>query len=305
MIYERTIHREVSVVGIGLHLGKRVCLTLKPAMEGTGILFVRKDLGGREVRAHAFNVVATENNTTLGNQDCQVYTVEHLLAALYALGIDHVICELDGPEVPIMDGSSASFILLLKEAGVSFLSAEKKFLKLKKNVRVINQDKWAEITPGPDLFIKAVIEFSHPKIRRQERSFHFSCEAFLSEIARARTFGMMRDVDALKRRGLIQGASLNNAIGLSDFQVLNEDGLRYEDEFVRHKILDAVGDMSLIGHQLLGHMTTYKSGHALHNQLCREILKSEENYEIVSSRSFTGQQQSEDLKIPRSVAVNL
>lgn len=287
MIYQRTIAKEVSVTGIGLHSGKKVILKLKPAPSDTGIVFKRSDLKDAEpLKAHATTVGATENNTTLGSGRNVIHTVEHLLAALFGLGINNIFCEISGPEVPIMDGSSASFVFILKETGVQNLNATKKFMIITEKVRVEHNRTWAQIEPSPNLQIDSTIVFAHPVIKAQKQSFEFSCENFINEISRARTFGMMRDVDMLKRKGLVKGGSLDNAIVLDDYKVLNDDGLRFKDEFVRHKILDTLGDISLLGYEVAGKITTYKSGHYLHNVLCRKILDNPNSYEIVSASSI-------------------
>tara|TARA_B100001971_G_scaffold214585_1_gene252861 strand:- start:71545 stop:72462 length:918 start_codon:yes stop_codon:yes gene_type:complete len=287
MIYQRTIAKEVQVTGIGLHSGKKVILKLIPAPADTGIVFKRSDLKNAEpLKAHATTVGATENNTTLGSGENVIHTVEHLLAALFGLGINNVFCEISGPEVPIMDGSSASFVFILKETGVQNLSSTKKFMIITEKVRVEHNGTWAQIEPAPNLIIDSTIVFAHPIIKAQKQVFEYSCENFINEISRARTFGMMRDVDMLKRKGLVKGGSLDNAIVLDDYKVLNNDGLRFNDEFVRHKILDTLGDISLLGYEVAGRVTTYKSGHYLHNVLCRKVLDNPNSFEIVSASSI-------------------
>lgn len=287
MLLQRTLAKKIQVTGIGLHSGKKVTMTLHPALADFGICFKRIDL--KEVpilKAEAHLVGATENNTTLGQGENIVHTVEHLLGALYGLGVNNVYCEIDGPEVPIMDGSGIPFVFLIKEAGISYLSQSKKFLIITEKVKVELGDKWAEIEPATRLIINSTIIFPHPQIKTQHRIFEFSCERFVNDIARARTFGMLKDVDMLKRKGLIKGASLDNAIGLDDFRVMNPDGLRFTDEFVRHKILDTLGDISLLGYEVAGKITTYKSGHNLHNMLCRKILDNPNCFQIVSASSL-------------------
>lgn len=288
MIYQRTIAKDAQVTGIGLHSGKKVVLKLSPAPADTGIVFKRSDLkDAQPLKAHATTVGATNNNTTLGEGVNSIHTVEHLLAALFGLGINNVYCEVDGPEIPIMDGSSASFVFILKEIGVQNLNATKKFMIITEKVRVEHNGTWAQIEPAPNLIIDSTIVFAHPVIKAQKQTFEFSCENFINEISRARTFGMMRDVDMLKRQGLVKGGSLDNAIVLDDFKVLNNDGLRFKDEFVRHKILDTLGDIALLGYEVAGKITTYKSGHYLHNVLCRKVLENTSSYEIVSASSIT------------------
>ncbi len=287
MLNQRTIAKKVSVTGIGIHSGKTVTLTLHPAEADFGIKFKRIDIPNSEIlEANAQTVGATENNTTIGAGLNAVHTVEHLLSVLYGFGINNVYCEIDGPEVPIMDGSGASFVFILKETGIVTLNRSKKFLVVLEKVRVEVDDKWAEIEPSSKLIIDSTIVFAHPTIKQQRKVFEFSCENYINEIGRARTFGLLRDVDALKRKGLIKGGSLENAIVLDDFKVVNPEGLRFGDEFVRHKILDTVGDISLLGYEIAGKITTFKSGHNLHNLLCRKLLATPSAYEIVSAASL-------------------
>lgn len=287
MIYQRTLAKNVKVTGIGLHTGKKITLSMYPAEADTGIVFKRVDIKDSQARkADAISVGATSNNTTLGDGAEAIHTVEHLLAAFYGLGVNNVYIEIDGPEVPIMDGSGASWVFLLKETGVENLNATKKFMVILDTVRVEHQGTWAQIEPSNNLVIDSTIIFAHPVIKQQRQVFEFSCENFLNEISRARTFGMLRDVDMLKRRGLVKGGSLDNAIVLDDYKVINPEGLRFQDEFVRHKVLDTIGDISLLGHEIAGKVTTYKSGHYLHNLLCRKVLETKGAYEIVSASSL-------------------
>jgi len=287
MLQQRTLARPITVTGIGIHSGKKVILKMKPAKASSGITFKRVDLENAPVlRASVSTVGATANNTSIGKGNNSVHTVEHLLAAFYGMGIDNVCCEIDGPEVPIMDGSGVSFIFLIKETGIEFLHETKKFMVILKTVKVKLEDKWAEIEPHSSLVIDSTIDFNHAVIASQRKVFKFSCENFANEISRARTFGLLRDVDRLKKMGLAKGGSLDNAIVLDDFKVLNREGLRFEDEFVRHKILDTIGDISLLGHSIAGKVTTHKSGHRLHNLLCIKLLSKKDNYEIVSSSSI-------------------
>jgi len=282
MINQRTIAKETSFTGLGLHSGKKVTLTLKPAEEDSGIKFRRTDLAGAPLlHATAETVSATENNTTIGSDPYSIHTVEHLLSAIYGMGINNILVEIDGPEIPIMDGSGTSFVFLLKETGVISQSSPKTVLVVKKEVRVQVGDNWAVISPNNSLVIDSTIDFAHPLIKRQRKVFEFTCESFIKDISRARTFGLLRDVDYLKRKGLIKGGSLDNAVVLDDFKVVNPDGLRFDDEFVRHKILDTIGDLALLGFEIAGKITTFKSGHKLHNLLCRELLKDKDAYELV------------------------
>lgn len=305
MLYQRTIAKEVSVTGIGIHSGHKIKLTLKPAPEDFGIKFRRMDVPNAPLlEADARTVGATENNTTLGEGVNAVHTVEHLLSTFYGLGINNVLCEVHGPEVPIMDGSSASFVFLLKEIGLSVLNKSKKFLVVLEPVEVEHEGKWARIEPHNKLVIDSTIVFPHPKIGKQNKVYEFTCESFIKDISRARTFGLLRDVDMLKRRGLIKGGSLDNAIVLDDFKVMNPEGLRFIDEFVRHKILDTIGDISLLGHEIAGKVTTFKSGHNLHNMLCRKLLETKSAYQIVSASNLQ-QETLEAFEIPRAITVSL
>ena len=303
MLYQRTIAKTVSITGIGIHSGKKVKMTLHPAAADTGIRFRRTDLPqAKEMRATFETVGATEMNTTIGEGIGAIHTVEHLFAVFYGLGIDNVFVEIDGPEVPTMDGSGASFAFVLKETGIQFLNRAKSFLVITEPVRVELDDKWAEIVPASKLTIDSSIVFTHPVIGTQKRSFEFSCDAFMQDISRARTFGFLRDVDMLKRKGLAKGGSLDNAVILDDFKVINPDGLRFSDEFVRHKILDTLGDISLLGHEIAGKLTTYKSGHKLHNMLCRKIMQTPSSYKIVNS-AFLQKEIVEAFELPQSMSL--
>lgn len=303
MIYQRTLAKKVEVTGIGIHSGRKVTLKMYPAPANTGIVFKRTDVkNSREIKAEAVNVGPTNNNTTLGDGRDAIHTVEHLLSAFYGFGIDNVYIEIDGPEVPIMDGSSGSFVFVIKEAGIDNLNQSKKFMVILDEVKVEHNGTWAKIEPSNNLVVDSTIVFAHPTINKQRQIFEFSCENYIQEISRARTFGMLRDVDALKRAGLIKGGSLDNAIVLDDYQVINSEGLRFQDEFVRHKILDTIGDVSLLGYELAGKITTYKSGHYLHNVLCRKILENPSCYEIVSANSLT-QETREAHRLPQIVAL--
>ncbi|MBT3982986.1 MAG: UDP-3-O-acyl-N-acetylglucosamine deacetylase [Bacteriovoracaceae bacterium] len=287
MLFQRTISKKVEITGIGLHSGRKVMLTLSPAPADYGIQFRRVDIKNAPIlSATTENVGATENNTTLGQGENCIHTVEHLLATLYGFGINNVLCEVDGPEVPIMDGSGASFVFILKETGVKNLNKTKKFMVILEPIRVELEDKWAMIEPSQKLIIDSTIVFPHPKIKTQREIFDFSCENFINDISRARTFCLLRDVDMLKRRGLIKGGSLDNAVVLDDFNVMNAEGLRFQNELVRHKILDTLGDLSLLGHEIAGKVTTFKSGHNLHNLLCKKILEQTSAYQIVSASSL-------------------
>lgn len=288
MVNQRTLSSTISVTGRGIHSGYRVKLRLIPSNADTGIVFRRIDLpDSQDIKLNPFNVGATENNTAIGHGREAIHTVEHLLSSLYGLGINNVRVEIDNSEVPIMDGSAASFLFLLKEAGVTNLNKPKNFLIIKKKLSVEKDGKWAEIEPSDQLYINSTIVFPHPIIKTQRRQFTFSCQNYVDEISKARTFGFLKDVDMLKRKGLAKGGSLDNAVVLDDFNVVNAEGLRFNDEFIRHKILDTLGDLSLLGYDLIGNINTYKSGHNIHNLLCRKILDTPDSYEIVSSLALS------------------
>ena len=284
MIYQKTLAKEATVTGIGLHSGRKITLKLIPASSDFGIQFKRSDIKNSPLIAANYKTVsATSNNTTIGQKELAIHTIEHLLSVLYGFGIDNLLCEVDGPEVPILDGSSSPFVYLIKDAGIKLLSLPKKFLIIKKPVSVTHQDKWAKIVPHSNLSVDSTIVFNHPKIKKQRLTFEFSCSSYFKELARARTFGLLSQIEDLQKAGLAKGGSLDNAIVLDEFNVLNRDGLRFSDEFVRHKILDTIGDIALTGLNVVGKITTYKSGHLLHNMLCHQIFASISNYEILSA----------------------
>jgi UDP-3-O-[3-hydroxymyristoyl] N-acetylglucosamine deacetylase len=273
---QNTIAEKVSCTGVGLHSGAPVQLTLQPARAGTGIVFVRTDLATPvEIPARPEFVTDTRLATTLGRGDATVGTIEHLLAALRGLGIDNVRVELDGPEVPVMDGSAASFVFLVRVAGLFEQSSPRRTLRLRKAVEVRDGDRWARIEPARGLRVSYDVDFDHPVIGRQAiRGLELTPESFEAELCRARTFGFLRDVEALRRMGLGLGGSLDNAVLLDDRAVVNREGLRWPDEFVRHKALDLVGDLSLLGLAIEGHVRVHKGGHALHQALVAEVLAS-------------------------------
>lgn len=286
MIRQRTIKQAIASTGVGLHKGNKVQLTLRPAPVNTGLVFRRVDLNPAvDIPAQAELVRDTQMCTCLITDDnVRVSTVEHLLAAVAAMGIDNLIIEVDSHEIPIMDGSSHPFIYLLQSAGIQEQSAAKKFIKLKQPVRVEEGDKWAELLPHDGFKIDFAIDFDHPAIAdtNQVVSMDFSSNSFIKEISRARTFGFMRDIEYLRANNLALGGSFDNAVVLDEFRILNTEGLRYDDEFVKHKILDAVGDLYMCGHSILGHLRAYKSGHALNNQLLRAVLQQQEAWEFVT-----------------------
>ena len=284
MIKQRTLKKPVSAMGIGLHSGKKVTLTLRPLPVNSGVIYRRTDLNPPvDFPASATSVKDTMLCTALVNKDgVRISTVEHINAALSAFGLDNVMIEVDAPEIPIMDGSSASFIYLIMEAGIENQGSPKKFIRIKEKIRVEAEgDKWAEITPAYNFSLDFKIEFNHPAINNDFNHYKldFSTSNFISEISRARTFGFLKDIDMLRDKGLCLGGSLDSAIVLDDYSVLNPSGLRFEDEFVRHKILDAVGDLYMCGHNILGAYKAYKSGHALNNMLLQKVLSTKGAWE--------------------------
>ena len=275
MLSQRTLKNAIRATGIGLHTGRKVFMTLRPAPANTGIVFRRVDLPEPvDIEARAENVGDTTLGTTLVNGEARVSTVEHLLSAFAGLGVDNAFVEVSAVEVPIMDGSAGPFVFLLQSAGIEEQAAPKRFVRICKSVEVKDGDKWARFDPFNGFKVNFEIEFDHPIFRRhsQRASMDFSTTSFLREVSRARTFGFMRDLETLRARNLALGGTLDNAIVLDEFRVLNEDGLRYEDEFVKHKILDAIGDLYLLGHSLIGEFSGYKSGHALNNRLLRALI---------------------------------
>ena len=285
MIKQRTLRNAIRATGVGIHSGRKVYMTMRPAAVNTGIVFRRIDLAEPvEVKAEAHRVGETTMNTALCNGDVKVSTVEHLLSALAGLGIDNCYIDLSAPEVPIMDGSAGPFVFLIQSAGIEEQNAAKRFIRIKKTVTVKDGDKWARFEPYDGFKVGFSIEFKHPAFSKSTSSaeIDFSSTSFVKEISRARTFGFMKGIEALRERNLVLGGSMDNAIVLDDYRVLNEDGLRYEDEFVRHKILDAIGDLYLAGHSLVGAFYGYKSGHHLNNQLVRTLLADAQAWELVS-----------------------
>ena len=284
---QRTLKTSIRATGIGLHSGQKVLMTLRPAPPNTGIVFRRTDLpAADDIQALAQNVTDTMLGTTLDNGVAKVSTVEHLLSAFAGLGIDNAFVELSAPEVPIMDGSAGPFVFLIQSAGIEEQSVAKRFVRILKTIEVHDGDKWARFVPFDGFKVNFEIEFDHPVFRRhsQRASMDFSTTSFLREVSRARTFGFMRDLEMMRARNLALGGTLDNAIVLDEFRMLNEDGLRYEDEFVKHKILDAIGDLYLLGHSLLGEFTGYKSGHGLNNRLLRTLMADATAWEEVTYR---------------------
>ncbi|HEY0722342.1 MAG TPA: UDP-3-O-acyl-N-acetylglucosamine deacetylase [Gammaproteobacteria bacterium] len=285
MIRQRTLKNVIRATGVGLHSGEKVYLTLRPAPVNTGVVFCRTDLDPQvEIPAKAELVSDTTMNTSLSKEGVRVATIEHLMAALAGMGIDNVYIDVSAPEIPIMDGSAGPFVFLLQSAGVVEQSAAKRFIRIKKTVELHDGDKWVRFDPFDGFKITMTISFDHPafKGRTQHAELDFSTASFVKEVSRARTFGFLSQVEAMHARNLGLGASMDNAIVIDDYRVLNEDGLRYEDEFVKHKVLDAIGDLYLLGSGLLGAFSGYKSGHALNNRLLHALYADESAWEMVS-----------------------
>ncbi len=280
MVKQRTINKMVKARGVGIHSGKQVNLTLIPAKVDHGVVFKRMDAGGKEVHAHSAFVNEVVLSTGLESQGVKVSTVEHLMSALSALGIDNVMVELDSFEVPIMDGSSAAFIFLIQSAGITEQDAPKRFIVIKDTVRVENGESWAQVGPHNGFKVTLEIDFKHKKVKEsgQKLSIDFSEQSYLKEISRARTFGYLRDVETLQKQNLALGASIDNAIALTDDDILNEDGLRFHNEFVKHKVLDIVGDLFLLGSNFIGYYEGYKTGHMINDQLLSAILSQPDAY---------------------------
>ncbi|MCI1710650.1 MAG: UDP-3-O-acyl-N-acetylglucosamine deacetylase [Chiayiivirga sp.] len=285
MIKQRTLKNVIRATGVGLHSGDKVYMTLRPAAVDTGIVFRRVDFAEPvEVKATAHNVGDTLLSTTLVQGDVRVSTVEHLLSALAGLGIDNCYIDLSAAEVPIMDGSAGPFVFLLQSAGIEEQGAAKRFVRIKKTVTLKDGDRWARFEPFDGFKVGFSIDFNHPAFTKagSRAEIDFSTTSFVKEVSRARTFGFMKDIEMLRERNLALGGSMDNAIVLDDYRVLNEDGLRYEDEFVKHKILDAIGDLYLLGHSLIGAYYGYKSGHQLNNQVLRALMADTSAWEEVT-----------------------
>ncbi|MBD2859746.1 UDP-3-O-acyl-N-acetylglucosamine deacetylase [Spongiibacter sp. KMU-158] len=285
MIKQRTLRNTIRATGIGLHSGEKVFLTLKPAPVDTGVIFRRTDLNPVvEIHAHAENVGDTTLSTTLVNGDVRVSTVEHLLSAMAGLGIDNAIVELSSSEVPIMDGSAGPFVFLIQSAGIEEQDAPKKFIRIKRPVTVEDGDKVASFLPFDGFKVSFTIDFDHPvfKDRTGHAELDFSSTSFVKEVSRARTFGFMHEIEYLRSKGLARGGSVDNAIVVDEYRILNEEGLRYEDEFVKHKVLDAIGDLYLLGTSLIGEFRAHKSGHGLNNASLRQLIKQTDAWEWVT-----------------------
>jgi UDP-3-O-[3-hydroxymyristoyl] N-acetylglucosamine deacetylase len=285
MVKQRTLKTMVQATGVGLHTGEKVYLTLRPAAVNTGIVFRRVDLAHPvDIRAEARAVHDTRLSTCLESNGARIATVEHLMSALAGLGIDNAIVELSSPELPIMDGSAGTFIFLLQSAGLVEQSAAKKFMRIKKVVEVKEGDKWVRFEPYNGYKLNFTINFAHPVFAntKQHVTVDLGENSYIKEVSRARTFGFMQDVESMRAQGLALGGNLDNAIVMDEYRVINPDGLRFDDEFVKHKVLDAIGDLYLLGHPLIGAFSGYKSGHALNNALCRALLADESAWEFVT-----------------------
>jgi UDP-3-O-[3-hydroxymyristoyl] N-acetylglucosamine deacetylase len=288
MLCQRTIKTSIQATGVGLHTGRKVRLLIRPAQTDTGVVFRRVDLDPVvDVPAKALHVGETRLSSCLVQGEARVYTVEHLMSALAGLGIDNAYIDIDGPEVPIMDGSAAPFVFLLQGAGIEVQAAPKRFIRMKSPIEVRDGDKWARLDPHNGYRLAFSIAFDHPVIDRSAQSvtIDFAQTSYMKEIARARTFGFMQDVENLREHGLALGGGLDNAVVLDEYRVLNSEGLRFTDEFIRHKVLDAIGDLYLIGHPILGAFSAHKSGHALNNQLLRAVLAAQAAWDIVTFES--------------------
>ncbi|AOJ75186.1 UDP-3-O-[3-hydroxymyristoyl] N-acetylglucosamine deacetylase [Burkholderia ubonensis] len=285
MLKQRTIKSIVKTVGIGLHSGRKVELTLRPAAPGTGIVFSRVDLPTPvDIPASAMSIGDTRLASVLQKDGARVSTVEHLMSACAGLGIDNLYVDVTAEEIPIMDGSASSFVFLIQSAGIEEQNAPKRFIKVTKPVEIRDGDKFARLDPYFGFKLKFTIDFRHPAVDKtgQELEVDFANTSYVREIARARTFGFAHEVEMMRELGLARGGSMDNAIVLDEYRILNNDGLRYDDEFVKHKMLDAIGDLYVVGHPLLASYTAYKSGHGLNNALLRELLAHEDAYEIVT-----------------------
>ncbi|MDD5579118.1 MAG: UDP-3-O-acyl-N-acetylglucosamine deacetylase [Methylobacter sp.] len=285
MIKQRTLKNTIRATGVGLHTGSKVYLTLRPAEPNTGIRFRRVDLEHPvTIQATPGNVGETVLSTTLVAGDVKISTIEHLLSAFAGLGIDNAMVDVSAAEVPIMDGSAGPFVFLLQSAGVEEQDSPKQYIRIKRSIRVEDGDKWAAFDPLDGFKVTFTIDFEHPAFedRVKTATMDFSSTTFVKEVSRARTFGFMKDIDMLRRNNLALGGSLDNAIVVDEAKVLNEDGLRYADEFVKHKILDAIGDLYLLGHSLIGEFTGFKSGHGLNNKLLRTLLADKDAWEMIT-----------------------
>ncbi|KAB2312300.1 UDP-3-O-acyl-N-acetylglucosamine deacetylase [Betaproteobacteria bacterium SCN2] len=285
MIKQRTLKSQVRTTGVGLHSGVKVEMTLRPAAAGTGILFRRVDLDPPvDIPVDPYKVTDTRLCSALTVDKAKVATVEHLMSALAGLGIDNIVIDLTGPEVPILDGSAAPFVFLLQSAGIEELNAPKQFVRIREPIEVKEGDKWVRLSPHDGFRIDFTIDFDHPVFEQsgQVVSVDFDNTSYIREVARARTFGFMHEVEMLRNNNLALGGSLDNAIVMDEYRILNADGLRYDDEFVKHKVLDAIGDFYMIGKPIIGRLEAHKSGHALNNQLLRALMEKQSAWELVT-----------------------
>ncbi len=285
MVKQRTLKNLIRATGIGVHTGKKIYITLRPAPVNTGVVFRRVDLDPAvDIQAVTENVGDTTLSTCLVKGDARVATIEHLMSALAGLGIDNVYVDISAPEIPIMDGSAGPFVFLIRSAGIEEQNASKRFLKIKRKIKVKDGDKWACIAPHNGFKVTFTIDFNHPVFRDlpQTATIDFARSSFTKEVSRARTFGMLSDYERLRSANLALGSSLDNAIVVDEYRVINEDGLRCKDEFVKHKMLDAIGDLYLVGCSVIGAFSGYKSGHALNNTLLKTLLANEDAWEMVT-----------------------
>jgi len=285
LIKQRTLKNMIRATGVGLHTGAKVYMTLRPAAPNTGIVFRRTDLNPPvEIKGEPYAVGDTRLSSCLERNGVRVSTVEHLMSALAGLGVDNAYVDLTDAEVPIMDGSAGPFVFLLQSAGIEEQNARKKFIRIQKPVEVREGDKWVRFEPHNGFKLTMSIDFAHPVFDKTPQSVtvDFSTTSYVKEVSRARTFGFMQDVETMRAQGLALGGSLDNAIVMDEYRVLNSDGLRYEDEFVKHKVLDAIGDLYLLGHPLIGAFSGHKTGHALNNRLLRRLMEDKPSWELVS-----------------------
>lgn len=307
MIKQRTLKNVIRATGVGLHTGAKVFLTLKPAPADAGIVFRRTDLAHpTDIPARPENVTDTRLSTTLEVDAARVSTVEHLMSAFAGLGIDNAYVELTAGEVPIMDGSASPFVFLIQSAGIEEQDAVKQFIRIRKPIRVEDGDKWATFEPWDGFMVSFTIDFDHPTLRgsKQVAQVDFANTSFVKEVSRARTFGFMRDLESMRKAGLARGGGLDNAIVMDGFRVLNEEGLRYEDEFVRHKVLDAIGDLYLLGHPVIGAFSAHKSGHALNNKLVRALLADRDAWEFTTYAGPGADAEPATTPFPHAAAMN-
>ena len=290
LLQQRTLKNTIKATGVGLHTGDKVYVTLRPAPVDTGIMFLRTDCDPHvELRAHTDNVGATTMATSLGTGDFDISTIEHLMSAFAGLGVDNAYVDVSAAELPIMDGSAAPFVFLLQSAGITEQAAAKKFVRILQPIRYEEGDSYAQLSPFDGFQLNYTLQYDHPVFKKHEHSVcvDFSTSVYVKEVSRARTFGFLADYEKLRAMNLAKGGSLDNAVVVDDFRILNEEGLRLEDEFVKHKILDAIGDLYLLGHSLIGRFEGHKSGHGLNNQLLRKLLATQGAYDIVTFEDIT------------------